>query len=304
MEWIETTGKTLADAIDRALDMLGIDEANLEYEVVAAPKSGFLGMGRSEARIRARVKPISREKPGERRRGRRSDRKGDGAAKAAPAKSSAKAAADQGAKSVNASTEEGTARPAARKRRRRGGRGRGTGTGQGQPTTVETTTGSSTGVATVTTELTIDEQADAAGAFVAGLLDTFAIDAQVDTVIEEDSILVDVQGAELGLLVGPKGATMQAIEELTRAVVLRHGSGSGARINVDVAGYRAKRREALAAFTRQLAEKVIETGTAQALEPMSAADRKVVHDTAAEIDGVQTVSEGEDYRRRVVIVPA
>jgi spoIIIJ-associated protein len=211
-----------------------------------------------------------------------------------------------GADATNGHAELGETTTAAgpRKRRRRGGRGRSRQPNEGQPTTAAETTASTRGVATVTTELSIDEQADAAGVFVAGLLDAFEIDAQVDTVIEEDAILVDVQGGDLGLLVGPKGATMQAIEELTRAVVLHHGSGSGARINVDVAGYRAKRREALAAFTRQLAEKVKETGTAQALEPMSAADRKVVHDTAAEIDGVATVSEGEDYRRRVVIVPA
>jgi spoIIIJ-associated protein len=76
------------------------------------------------------------------------------------------------------------------------------------------------------------------------------------------------------------------------------------RIHVDVAGYRAKRRAALADFTRTLATKVLETGTAQALEPMSASDRKVVHDTAAEIDGITTISEGEDPRRRVVLRPA
>jgi spoIIIJ-associated protein len=119
-----------------------------------------------------------------------------------------------------------------------------------------------------------------------------------------DAVLVDVPGSELGLLLGPSGVTLSAIEELTRAAVLHRAGGSGARINVDVAGYRAKRREALAAFTTQLAEQVKETGVAKALEPMSAADRKVVHDTCAEIDGVGTTSEGEDQRRRVVISPA
>jgi spoIIIJ-associated protein len=86
--------------------------------------------------------------------------------------------------------------------------------------------------------------------------------------------------------------------------VQRQTDGHGVRIHVDVAGYRAKRREALADFTRSLAAKVIETGSVQALEPMSASDRKVVHDTAAEIDGVATESEGEDPRRRVVLRPS
>ena len=76
------------------------------------------------------------------------------------------------------------------------------------------------------------------------------------------------------------------------------------RIRVDVGGYRERRREALARFTRDVAEQVKSSGVQKALEPMSPPDRKVVHDTVNEIDGVTTVSEGEDSRRRVVILPA
>ena len=77
MEWVETTGRTIAEALDAALDELGVDEDDVEYEVLEEPKSGFLGrIGSSEGRIRARVKPISREKPGERQR-----RKGRGSAR-------------------------------------------------------------------------------------------------------------------------------------------------------------------------------------------------------------------------------
>ena len=122
--------------------------------------------------------------------------------------------------------------------------------------------------------------------------------------IDDDVVLVEVDGDDLGLLVGPKGATLHAIEELVRTVVQRQTDGHGARIHVDVAGYRAKRREALDEFTQELAEKVLESGSPMALEPMSATDRKVVHDTAAEIDGVATESEGEEPRRRVVLRPA
>src|SRR3954454_16910478 len=69
MEWVETTGRPIAEALDAALDELGVDEDDVEYEVLEQPKSGFLGrLGSSEGRIRARVKPISREKPGERQR--------------------------------------------------------------------------------------------------------------------------------------------------------------------------------------------------------------------------------------------
>jgi spoIIIJ-associated protein len=150
----------------------------------------------------------------------------------------------------------------------------------------------------------IEEQARAALEFTTGLVDAFDLGAHVETVIEDGAVLVEVTGDNLGLLVGPKGATLGAIEELVRTVVQRQTDGHGARINVDVAGYRAKRRDALEEFTRSLANKVLETGRSQRLEPMSAADRKVVHDTAAEIEGVITESEGEDPRRRVVLHPA
>ena len=80
--------------------------------------------------------------------------------------------------------------------------------------------------------------------------------------------------------------------------------GHGARIHVDVGGYQAKRRAALEQFSRDIAQRVQESGNEVALEPMPPADRKVVHDTVAAIDGVTTASEGEEPRRRVVIRPA
>ena len=156
---------------------------------------------------------------------------------------------------------------------------------------------------TIEPEVTIEEQAEAAEAFTQGLVDAFDLGAEVRSVIVDEGIVVDVTGDGLGLLVGPRGATLNAIEELVRTVVQRQTDGHGVRINVDVAGYRAKRREALEQFTRGVAERVVESGRPQALEPMTPADRKVVHDTAAEIDGVATESQGEEPRRRVVLMP-
>jgi len=154
-------------------------------------------------------------------------------------------------------------------------------------------------------DVPIEEQAETAESFTRGLVEAFGARAAVESRIEdEEIILVDVVGDNLGLLVGPRGATLSALEELVRTVVQRHTGGHGARINVDVGGYRAKRRQALTEFTRDLAEKVLESGREQALEPMSASDRKVVHDAVAEMDGVSTGSEGEEPRRRVVIRPA
>jgi spoIIIJ-associated protein len=150
-------------------------------------------------------------------------------------------------------------------------------------------------------DVPIEEQAAAAETFTQGLVDAFDLGGTVTTVIDDEVVTVEVTGDNLGLLVGPKGATLHAIEELVRTVVQRQTDGHGVRIHVDVAGYRAKRRAALEEFTRTLVQKVLDTGKAQALEPMSSSDRKVVHDTAAEIDGVITESEGDDPRRRVII---
>jgi spoIIIJ-associated protein len=114
-----------------------------------------------------------------------------------------------------------------------------------------------------------------------------------------------VDGSELGLLVGQKGVTLQAVQELVRSMVQRRFVGqSHARVRVDVAGYRARRKEALERFATSVAESVKESGVAKALDPMGSADRKVVHDVVNDIEGVVTVSEGEDDARRVVIRPA
>ncbi len=366
MEWVETTGRTVAEALDAALDELGVDEDDVEYEVVTEPKSGLFGrIGGNPARIRARVRPVSREKPGERqRRNRKPNSKSRGGSSRGPGGSSRGGKGGNGAGNGDGAKSRGggataTATDPAQdtepsttarddttgdsttstgpRKRRRGGRGRGSGGGSGAgagggsgagngrsntnterngsagssgrsgaaPTTRPSSAAREGDVMeTIDGDVSIEEQAQIAETFTSGLVDAFDLGAHVDISIDDDTILVSIDGSEVGLLVGPKGATLTAIEELVRTVVQRQTDGHGARINVDVGGYRAKRREALEQFTRSLAEKVIETGRPQALEPMSAMDRKVVHDAASEIDGVETSSEGEDPRRRVVVRPA
>jgi spoIIIJ-associated protein len=293
MEWVETTGRTIEAALDAALDELGVDENDVEYEVLARPRGGLLGRFGGEARIRARVKPISREKPGEGRR--RSRRRGSGSERTDERPSREGVSTGAGG---NGAQERAGSRPArSRRRRRRGGSG-----GRGERPRQEQQQG-----ATVDEEpdISVDEQVDQAVEFTRGLVEAFGAKAEVGSHVEdEDTVLVEVTGENLGLLVGPRGATLAAIEELVRTVVQRQTGGHGVRVHVDVAGYRAKRREALAEFARQLAERVREEAEEQALEPMGASDRKVVHDVVAEMDGVSTISEGEEPRRRVVIRPA
>jgi spoIIIJ-associated protein len=150
-------------------------------------------------------------------------------------------------------------------------------------------------------DVPITVQAEQAEEFTQGLVDAFGAKAEVTSTVSDDVVMIEVTGDNIGMLVGPRGATLSAIEELIRTVVQRQTGGHGARLRVDVAGYRAKRRQALSEFTRDLAQRVLESGKEQALEPMPAPDRKVVHDVVAEIDGVSTISEGEEPRRRVVI---
>jgi spoIIIJ-associated protein len=301
---------------------LGVDEEDVEYEVLEEPKSGFLGrLGSSDGRIRARVKPISREKPGERqRRNRRgsspraggSGRSGNGGSGNGAGNGSGGAGGNGGrqrsSESAAAGSSSRSAGPSSGRRRRGGGGGGSNGGGNGgsrsQSGSARQDQQQESTVDTIESDVPIEEQAAAAERFTQGLVDAFDLGAQAKSVIDDDVVIVDVTGDNLGLLVGPKGATLHAIEELVRTVVQRQTDGHGVRIHVDVAGYRAKRRAALADFTRNLADKVLETGKAQALEPMSASDRKVVHDTAGEIDGITTISEGEDPRRRVVLRPA
>jgi spoIIIJ-associated protein len=141
--------------------------------------------------------------------------------------------------------------------------------------------------------------------FLAGLIRELGLHATVSVrEVDDDTAEVVVDGSELGILIGPGGATLAALQELARTYVQKETGGHSSRILVDVAGYRAKRAAALQRFTRQIAEEVLSSGSEQALEPMSASDRKVVHDTVNAIEGLATRSEGEDPRRFIVISPS
>ena len=340
MEWIEITGRTVAAAVEAALDELGVDESDLEYEVLEEPKRGLLSRlsGNTGARIRARVKPISREKPDRRRRrpggreeggqparerrpgGSGSGRapRGDKAESAAPQRPRQPArtprpAAPQGTDAPDETTEPEPARAsaqaaggsgdpssAARKRNRSrkprpSGRQGEEGARAASDFNTEENTVSGTAVS-------LDEQVELAENFTRGLVERFGFPAEVSSRTDGDEdVLVDVRGDDLGLLIGPKAATLDALQEVVRIMVHHRIGGHGARIHVDVAGYRARRQAALAEFARQAAARALESGRDQVFEPMSPGDRKVVHDTVSAIDGVETFSEGEEPRRRVVI---
>ena len=322
MEWVEVTGRTIEEAKDHALDRLGVDERDAEFEVIEEPRAGFFGRLKGEARVRARVKPASRAKPDSddrrnRRRGRQRAGAGSeaesggrgpvGAATKVKSRSGPSTTAPVADDATNDEAEyetdtrtDGDERPGAGGGRRRGGRGRG-GRPAGRPADGDEVKRQEGSPVTLETQVRITEE------FARGLVQAFGYEAETAAAIAEDHESADVriEGGELGLLIGPKGRTLAAINEISRAVVLRQlDAAPEGRVHVDVSGYRQRRREALERFARSVAEEVVSSGRAKALEPMSAADRKVVHDAVGEIDGVQTSSEGEEPSRRVVIAPA
>ncbi|HVF52195.1 MAG TPA: RNA-binding cell elongation regulator Jag/EloR [Actinomycetota bacterium] len=144
------------------------------------------------------------------------------------------------------------------------------------------------------------EVAEVGGEFVSGLLATMGLEAEVTTTVEGDSAFIDVKGENLGMLIGRRGQTLDALQELTRTATQRRLK-SRVRLLIDVEGYRARRRASLADYAKAIAERAKERGTEIELEPMTAYERKVVHDAVAEIDGASSFSEGEEPNRKVVV---
>src|SRR3954451_1294386 len=212
MEWVETTGRSVEAAVDAALDMLGVHEEDLEYEVLTQPKSGFLGLGSAEARIRARVKPISREKPDDRRRRRGGKSRGEsgGRRERRPQGSSPRSSKSQSSKREGGGRGARTARDAPRSER-----------------TKEDTMDDGP-------QVSVEDQASTASDFASGLVDAFGAKGDVTTEIDDDTILLRIDGNDLGLLVGPKGATLHAVEELVRAVVQPESAGRSGLLGVDL----------------------------------------------------------------------
>ena len=152
--------------------------------------------------------------------------------------------------------------------------------------------------------VTPQEVGDAAVAFMSGLASAIGADASTEVAVDGTEIDVRVTGAELGLLVGPGGRTLTAVQDLARVASQRRLGDHDTRLRIDVGGYREKRKAALEKFAVAVAGQVSESGQPKALEPMSSADRKAVHDAIAEVEGVSSRSEGDDPNRRVVITPA
>ena len=131
-----------------------------------------------------------------------------------------------------------------------------------------------------------------------------ALDLDADLIVEEseDEIVARVEGDELGLLIGRRGQTIDAVQLLCYRVAFR-GRGERKRVSVDAAGYRERRRETVERQAERAAERALETGKEIELEAMSATERKIVHDVLKDRPGLETFSEGEEPDRCVIVAP-
>ena len=227
---VEASGSTVEEAIDRALEMLGATDDEVEIKVLS---EGGDMVRRQEARVRVRLRDE-------------------------------RTAEDLAVEDEEAGDEDGYGPPGA---------------------------------------ADFEEQAAAAEDFLQGLIEAMGLDADVTASTTTEAAVVELIGPELGLLIGRRGATLEALQEVTRAAVQRRTAGR-AWVNLDIEGYRARKRAMLERRARTTAARVRKSGRPQALEPMPAFERKVIHDALTDFRGVGTSSEGEEPNRYVVISPA
>ncbi len=294
MEWVETTAKTIEEARDAALDQLGVAADEAEFETLEEPRPGLFGRMRGEARLRARVRPEQVRPKQERRRKSRSSASSDASPQPKqPKQTKPKQPKEPKQAQGDDDVSEDAAAPEAATPNRRG-------SSKSTPKSQEKKMSNDRPESTVTPE----EVGAAAVAFMDGLTEAFGADGQSELQIDGIELHVAVTGTELGLLVGPGGRTLNAIQDLVRVSAQRRLGDHETRLRIDVAGYRERREAALASFARDVAEQVRSSGTARSLEPMSSADRKVIHDVLNEEAGVSSRSVGEDPDRRIVVDPS
>lgn len=265
LKWIEATGKTEEAAVQNALVQLGLDRDSVSVEVLERAKSGFLGFGSTPARVK-----VTYEAP---------DEAPVAAPKPAPAPKVSKPAAPKAPKPAPAEPPKQAA-PAAEE----------------PAAPVRAPAEPPKPAAAPATEL--DERIRA---FLSGLLAHMGVEAEVCIGPKEDgSVLVTLDGPKLGALIGHRGETLDAIQQLTNYTVNR-GRAHRVRIHIDAENYRAKREDSLKRLATKVAAKVVKYRRNITLEPMNAYERHVIHETLQDYPDVITYSTGTEPNRRTVV---
>jgi spoIIIJ-associated protein len=270
---IEVRAKSVDLAVEAAMQELGVtDREEVAIQVISDPVKGFLGMGGQDAVVRVKRQPArSRRSRGRNKRDRTPQPQPKNHTNRQQERS--KGGKNGGKRSEKQSQKE---KPGGKHMR------------------------SESKVSDDRPNLSLDEQANVTREFLEGLVEAFGLEGSVSTNIDEDVIIVDVEGDQTEAMVGVRGSVRSAIHELTRTVLQRYSKDT-ARIRLDIAGYAERRRKALSIYAEQLIAQLMDEGGEIMLEPMSPADRKVIHDAAGAHQGVASYSEGEPPRRYVVL---
>ena len=264
-QFIDVTGKTEDEAIQNALRQLGLDRDDVSVEILERAKSGFLGLGSCPAKVRVSYGPEEEEEV------------------LAPAPAPKEKPQEERPKPPKAEKPPRQERKSA----------------EAPAPAPEEKTRQSAPVQTLGEEVD-DEKAQAIRKFLSGLLEQMESAAEIHIyLLEKGRYKVILEGKNLGALIGRRGETLDAIQQLTSYSVNR--TGSRVRVQLDAENYRAKREQSLERLANKVAGKVVKYRRSVTLEPMNAYERHVIHTALQEVPGVTTYSTGVDPNRRVIV---
>ena len=267
-EFIDVTGKTEEEAIQNALRQLGLDRDDVSVEILERAKSGFLGLGSCPAKVRVSYGPEEEE--------------------AAPAESAPEIREER--------KEERPKPPKAEKKPRQDRK-----PAEAQAAPAEKKPAEQPAPAADLGEEVDDEKAQAIRKFLSGLLEQMESSAEIRIYLpEKGRYKVILEGKNLGALIGRRGETLDAIQQLTSYAVNRSGGGR-VRVQLDAENYREKREQSLQHLARKVAAKVTRYRRSVTLEPMNAYERHVIHTALQDVPGVTTYSTGTEPNRRVIV---
>ena len=276
IKFIDMTGKTEDEAIRRALEQLGLERDDVSVEILERAKSGFLGIGGSPATVRVSYDD------------------GQPEPKPEPVKPEPKSAAPKAEKKpvycAEVLQKEVRAREKQEREAKRGER-------RAEPKAEKAPREPA-----VLGEEIRDEKSEQIRTFLSGLLGHMDAKAEVKVYeVEKNRYKVILEGEKLGALIGRRGETLDAIQQLTNYSINRGGESKRARVQIDAENYREKREESLERLAQKVAGKVVKYRRNVTLEPMNAYERHVIHTALQDTQYITTFSIGTEPNRRVVV---
>ena len=276
IKFIDMTGKTEDEAIRRALEQLGMERDDVSVEILERAKSGFLGIGGSPATVRVSYDDGQPEPKPE-------------SVKPEP-KSAAPKAEKKPVYCAEVLQKEVRAREKQEREAKRGER-------RAEPKAEKAPR-----EPVVLGEEIRDEKSEQIRTFLSGLLEHMDAKAEVKVYeVEKNRYKVILEGEKLGALIGRRGETLDAIQQLTNYSINRGGESKRARVQIDAENYREKREESLERLAQKVAGKVVKYRRNVTLEPMNAYERHVIHTALQDTQYITTFSIGTEPNRRVVV---